>query len=156
MLFNESPLSFDFINAQQDRFLPVPLWVLFLGIMVIAIIVGIIVTLREEEKAAERPDEVRPRPDDDLVPGRATGVSEAQVAEVEPEPVPPSPRPDNLKRITGIGPKIETLLKENGITTFAQLAQTEVSRLQAILLEAGLENIADPSTWPDQARQLAQ
>jgi predicted flap endonuclease-1-like 5' DNA nuclease len=66
------------------------------------------------------------------------------------------PKPDNMKRIKGIGPKIEELLQQNGIITFAQLAQIEVSQLQALLDEAGWNNIADPTTWPEQARQLAQ
>jgi large subunit ribosomal protein L21 len=72
-----------------------------------------------------------------------------------PEPS-PTPDPDNLKRVKGIGPKIEKLLKDNGINTFAQLAKTEVSRLQALLDEVGWNRIADPGTWPEQAKKLAE
>jgi hypothetical protein len=60
--------------------------------------------------------------------------------------------PEDLKRIEGIGPKISSLLGAAGITTFAQLAATDVSRLSRILEEADLVGLADPSTWPEQAR----
>ena len=60
-------------------------------------------------------------------------------------------KPDNLRRIEGIGPKISSVFQAVGITTFAQLAATDVSRLRQILTEAGLAALADPSTWPEQA-----
>ncbi len=62
--------------------------------------------------------------------------------------------PDNLELIEGIGPKIAALLKTTGIITFKQLAATDVSRLQKILDNANLR-IADPATWPEQARLAA-
>lgn len=73
-----------------------------------------------------------------------------------PAPVekPAPPVPDDLKRIEGIGPKISDVLQAAGITTFAQLAATDVSRLEQILMEAGLR-LADPSTWPEQASLAA-
>ena len=89
-------------------------------------------------------------------------AAEAEVEEVKPalpveaeEPAPPTP--DDLKRIEGIGPKISSVLQAAGITTFAQLAATEVSRLEQILEEADprLLRLADPTTWPEQARQAA-
>jgi non-specific protein-tyrosine kinase len=57
--------------------------------------------------------------------------------------------PDDLKRIEGIGPKIANSLQTAGITTFAQLATTNVEQLETILREAGIR--ANPSTWPGQA-----
>lgn len=63
--------------------------------------------------------------------------------------------PDDLKMIEGIGPRIAALLNAAGITTFAQLAETEVSRLDQILREADLRSIADPGTWPEQAELAA-
>jgi len=68
-----------------------------------------------------------------------------------PQPTPPS-EPDDLKVIEGIGPKIASLLANAGITTFAQLAAADVGRLKQILKDAGLERLADPTTWPEQAR----
>jgi predicted flap endonuclease-1-like 5' DNA nuclease len=65
-------------------------------------------------------------------------------------------RPDDLKRIEGIGPKISRLLKDNGILTFAQLANTSIDRLRAILLAGGPNfQLADPTTWPEQAKLAA-
>lgn len=63
------------------------------------------------------------------------------------------PASDDLTRISGIGPKLNTLLNEHGIRTYAQLAAAPVARLSALLEEAGLY-MADPSDWPDQARAL--
>lgn len=65
-------------------------------------------------------------------------------------------RPDDLKRIEGIGPKISRLLKDHGILTFAQLAATSPDRLWAILQEAGPRfQLANPESWPEQARLAA-
>jgi predicted flap endonuclease-1-like 5' DNA nuclease len=66
-------------------------------------------------------------------------------------------KPDDLKRIEGIGPKIAKLLNEAGITTFAQLAQTDVETLRQILAKAGRRfALASPETWPEQAALAAQ
>lgn len=59
---------------------------------------------------------------------------------------------DDLQIIEGIGPKIAELFKANGIATFAQLAQAEITRLQTILDGAGSNfRMAKPQTWPEQA-----
>jgi hypothetical protein len=61
---------------------------------------------------------------------------------------------DDLKRIEGIGPKISNVLQDAGITTYAQLAATDVHRLRQILDESGIR-LANPDTWPEQARLAA-
>ena len=61
---------------------------------------------------------------------------------------------DDLQRIEGIGPKISGLLQAAGIATFAQLADANVDRLEQIVRDAGI-TIANPSTWPEQARLAA-
>lgn len=68
--------------------------------------------------------------------------------------VPAAPaKPDNLKRIEGIGPKIAQLLNDAGIMTFAQLAAADVTRLEQVLEKAGPNfQLANPSTWPEQAK----
>lgn len=48
-----------------------------------------------------------------------------------------APKLDDLKIIEGVGPKIETLLKEGGINTWAELAEAPVDRLKEILDAAG-------------------
>ena len=63
---------------------------------------------------------------------------------------------DDLTRIEGVGKKIETLLKKNGISTYQQLAKTTVKKLKAILEEAGSKyNMHNPATWPKQAKLAA-
>lgn len=61
---------------------------------------------------------------------------------------------DDLKIIEGIGPKIEAILKNAGIITFRQLADTSVEQLYQVLHNANLR-LADPGTWPEQARLAA-
>ncbi|NBB29338.1 hypothetical protein [Cellulophaga sp. BC115SP] len=61
-------------------------------------------------------------------------------------------KPDDLKKIEGIGPKIEELLNQNGILTFMQLSQASTYLLKQILQEAGPRfQMHDPSTWSRQA-----
>ncbi|HEX6384584.1 MAG TPA: hypothetical protein VF177_07940 [Anaerolineae bacterium] len=65
--------------------------------------------------------------------------------------------PSDLKRIEGIGPKIEGLLNDAGILTFRQLATMDNERLRMIISQAGERyRLADPSTWPEQARLAAE
>jgi predicted flap endonuclease-1-like 5' DNA nuclease len=60
---------------------------------------------------------------------------------------------DNLKKIEGIGPKIEELLNNEGICTFQDLISANVSRIRGILIAAGPNYaVHDPSTWAEQAR----
>ncbi len=64
--------------------------------------------------------------------------------------------PDDLKVIEGIGPKIEELLKSNGINNWSDLAGASVQRLQDVLDQAGDNyRLANPSTWPRQAELAA-
>jgi predicted flap endonuclease-1-like 5' DNA nuclease len=77
---------------------------------------------------------------------------EAPTARREAEP----PAPDDLKRIRGIGPKIAGLLQSTGVQTYAQLATTGVDRLRETLAEEGLARLADPTSWPEQARLAAE
>jgi predicted flap endonuclease-1-like 5' DNA nuclease len=86
----------------------------------------------------------------------------APVAEPAPQPTEPAvesapevpAEPDDLTTISGIGPKVANLLREQGIKTFSQLAATTNERLREILLSANFR-LADPATWPDQARLAA-
>jgi predicted flap endonuclease-1-like 5' DNA nuclease len=67
------------------------------------------------------------------------------------------PGGDDLTEVEGIGPKIAAILKDHHITTFAQLAETEIGRLHQILEEAGPHfKLADPETWPEQAKLAAK
>lgn len=75
----------------------------------------------------------------------------ASFAAIAPEPVVPVV-PDDLKIVEGIGPKIEGLLNNEGIFTFAQLAATAPERIKEILDAAGPRfQMHDPTTWPKQS-----
>lgn len=59
---------------------------------------------------------------------------------------------DKLTTIEGVGPKIEGLLNEEGIATFADLADAKVETLAAVLEKAGPRfKMHKPDTWPQQA-----
>jgi len=121
-------------------------WILFLLVIAIA---GALWKLqqvsdwaREAMKSADEPELIPPPQ-----PTRA-------IVHQEDQPQAPSPQPDDLKQIKGIGPKVMQLLNEHNIHTFEQLAATEVSRLKS-LLEKRNWRMANPSTWPKQAQALA-
>ncbi|MCB0551912.1 MAG: hypothetical protein KDD02_00060 [Phaeodactylibacter sp.] len=70
--------------------------------------------------------------------------------------VTPPASKDDLKKVEGIGPKIEELLNAAGIYTFQQLAETAVEKVKAILDEAGPRyRLADPGSWAKQAALAA-
>ena len=59
---------------------------------------------------------------------------------------------DDLKKIEGIGPKIEELLNTDGIYTYKQVIASSVERIKGILIAAGPNYaVHDPSTWGEQA-----
>lgn len=65
-----------------------------------------------------------------------------------------SVKADDLAMLEGIGPKIATALNHAGIHTFKQLSQASGEKLHEIL--AGAKLIADPATWPHQAKLAAE
>ena len=63
---------------------------------------------------------------------------------------------DDLKMVEGIGPKIEGLLHEIGITTWQQLADAPLEQVQGMLDAAGPRyRIHNPATWAKQAKLAA-
>ncbi len=63
---------------------------------------------------------------------------------------------DRFFEINGIGPEIARLLTQAGIRHFSQLAETPIERIREILTAAGIRyRIHDATTWPEQARKLA-
>ncbi len=91
---------------------------------------------------------------------KVESVAEPKTVASAPAPMAASPKaagkPDDLKKIEGIGPKIASLLNDGGILTFASLASTDVSKIKEILLAAGSRyKMHDPTTWPQQAALAA-
>jgi len=87
------------------------------------------------------------------------GSSEATAENTDDYPVKEDPadevskiKQDDLKIVEGVGPKIEGLLKEDGILTLELLSKADVGRIKEILEAAGSRyKMHDPTTWPDQA-----
>ncbi len=63
-------------------------------------------------------------------------------------------REDDLAVIEGIGPKIAGILREHGVKTFRDLANTSTGRLEEILRDGGVR-IGSRDTWPEQAHLAA-
>ena len=65
---------------------------------------------------------------------------------------------DNLTYLSGIGPKVSSILKSEGINTFAKLATTNIDRIQEVLEAANpsLLRLTNPTTWSDQAKLAAE
>lgn len=58
-----------------------------------------------------------------------------------------------LTKIEGIGPKIASLLKADGIETFEKLSKSSEKTLKGILGKAGSRfQMHNPSTWATQAK----
>ncbi|MEL6987716.1 MAG: hypothetical protein AAGK97_07765 [Bacteroidota bacterium] len=63
---------------------------------------------------------------------------------------------DDLKLIEGVGPKIESLLKDAGLDTWSKVANASADNIKKILEDAGPRyRLADPTTWPMQAKYAA-
>ncbi len=64
---------------------------------------------------------------------------------------------EDLTILDGIGPKIEELLRANGVAGFAQLAQLDEPSLLEILDRGGASfRYANPSSWAQQAALVVQ
>ena len=85
----------------------------------------------------------------------------AKEAPAKEEPKKAAPKADGekdkLRKIEGIGPKIEELFHNAGILTFADLAGSDVEKLKEILAEAGSRyRMHDPTSWPTQSAMAAE
>lgn len=100
---------------------------------------------KKEAPKKEEPAKVEAK---EAAPKKATAKKAAASADGEK---------DKLRKIEGIGPKIEELFHNAGILTFADLAGTEVDKLKEILADAGSRyRMHDPSSWPTQSAMAAE
>ncbi len=80
--------------------------------------------------------------------GAASGAALAAAAMPVAAAIPTEP--DDLKKVWGIGPKMEEVLNGAGIDTFAELSRTSVERLREIVAAYGskrLTDIANEEVW---------
>ena len=59
--------------------------------------------------------------------------------------------PDDLTQISGIGPRIASILAEGGVTTYAELEHTDPSELRKIIAAGGALPPSRLDSWPAQA-----
>ena len=97
-----------------------------------------------EKKAA--PKKAEPKKETPKVEAKA-------VAPAKPAAKKATGKPDDLKKIEGIGPKISQTLIDAGVSTFAQLAKLEPAKISEII--AGVRGNHVTDTWPAQAQLAA-
>jgi LPXTG-motif cell wall-anchored protein len=68
---------------------------------------------------------------------------------------PQARREDDLKKIEGIGPKVEKVLKEAGVKSYDALSRANSGELQDVLKAAGLQ-MMNPDGWIEQAELAAK
>ena len=89
----------------------------------------------------------------DALPMSATGkILKKELRRMEAER---ATEGQDLKKIEGIGPKIEETLNAAGIKNYGQLAASDAAKVKDILAAAGLGS-HDPTTWPEQAQMAAE
>ncbi|MCB0208165.1 MAG: hypothetical protein KDJ52_02475 [Anaerolineae bacterium] len=122
--------------------------------LIFVVSIAVIITLRKQREVVTEPLDVRfepPKPAIDSVT-----VATSRVSTPVAESVTISTQPDNLKKIKGIGPKIEKLLNDHGITTFLQIAEMKADEIQALLDTVDWTDFANPTTWPEQAKEFVE
>lgn len=114
----------------------------------------------KKETASVAKEEAAPMPEKAPEPVVEAPVAEAPAAEVKeevkeekPKSRKKAPKEDDLKIIEGIGPKLESILKEAGITDWKVLAASDPDKIREILEGAGSRfKMFNPTTWPKQAQ----
>jgi predicted flap endonuclease-1-like 5' DNA nuclease len=64
---------------------------------------------------------------------------------------------DDLTVVDGIGPRVSSVLRSAGVTSFSKLAERKPEEIKGILVaeNPNLTRLIDPSTWREQARMAA-
>jgi predicted flap endonuclease-1-like 5' DNA nuclease len=123
----------------------------------------------EPEPAPPSPPEIAPEPEPTLPsepqpeiepapasPPEIAPAPEPIPAPIVPEAAPAAPAADDLARIKGLGPKLQALLPELGITTFAQIAALSEADLAELDTKLGpFAGRPARDGWVEQAGYLA-
>ncbi len=134
-------------------------WMVVFLSLEILLIRWIVEMQREKARRARAVDQAR----------RAKAEEEEAPIQVAPEPIPEAEEEtaaikptkpalleiEDFRKIEGIGPKVNNLLHEAGIRTYAELAASSEEQLRVILREANLYMI-NPRMWPEQADLAAK
>ena len=79
---------------------------------------------------------------------KAKPAKEAKAAKAAP--------PDDLTQLSGIGPRISTILADGGVTTYAELEHTDPAQLRKIIAAGGALPPSSLDSWPTQASYAAR
>ncbi len=114
--------------------------------------------LKEEPKKAEAKPAKEEKPakkaEETPVAEETPAVEEASVEKTETKG---DEVADNMKVIEGVGPKIEEILHNGGLKTYAQVSDATPEAIREILEAAGSRyKMHDPTTWPEQAKLAAE
>lgn len=109
--------------------------------------------VREMKAKGKGLDQVKSRP---LGKSKAASSSSRSAVVSDATSAYSSIKEDNLQIIEGIGPKMESVLKDKGIGNWQQLAKQTQQELRDLLDSFGTRyRIIDPTSWPQQAKLAA-
>ncbi|MEC9463262.1 MAG: 5' DNA nuclease [Pseudomonadota bacterium] len=106
-------------------------------------------------KSAAKPAELPQVKAAPVPKAKAAPKAKEEVAAPAAKPKKASGKADDLKKIDGVGPKVEQVLKGRGITRFQNLAEMDEKALVALDKELGLDGRALRDDWAGEARRLA-
>ena len=95
----------------------------------------------------------QPEPAARPAPRKAARKAEAAV---QPAAVARPDKPDDLKAISGVGPKLEKVLNRSGISTYTQLAALTEAEIADLDARLGLSGRIGRDDWVGQAAALAK
>ena len=78
-------------------------------------------------------------------------TAKAKAAPAKPAPVEKPVTPDDLTKLSGIGPRMEVILNDGQVTTYDKLAHSTSKDLRLIVAAGGALPPASLKTWPTQA-----
>lgn len=107
---------------------------------------------KEEPKVAKN---LETNPKDKVHYEKSLEKDKASKSEVKAEITNPYPKLEstNLQIIEGIGPRLESILKENGLNEWKDISSKSKGELRSVLDKyGGRYSIIDPSGWPKQAK----
>jgi large subunit ribosomal protein L4 len=106
---------------------------------------------------AAKPQAVKAAPVEAPKPVAKVEAPKVEAVKAAPVETPaPASTPDDLKRIEGIGPKINDALIAAGIDTFVKLEKASEESLKAALETAGLRFAPSLGTWAEQSGFLVR
>ena len=110
--------------------------------------------------AAAPVGETKPEPVKAKAPARIAAKADKPNAAAAPKAkaapaAKPSAKADDLKLISGIGPRLEQVLQKRGITGFAKIAAMKAADIAKLDEELGLNGRIQRDDWVGQAAKLA-